>query len=226
MVEDSIEEMKRLSDHPNNLETIYALAKMAAEQTADGAWFVETGTRSGGSALITLKAIKDSGRKHFLLTIDPYGELDYMGAKLDYGDHRYREAMYHITKYAYEWNLNHIHLKMKSQEVVQIAKAGGLNFYSNNERVFPPREWIQNDGTADAYPVYEQAFAFVYLDGDHSPETVEEELSYFKNHMYPTGYIVIDDPRFYEHVPERNDLPVLKEFMSKAENDGERLIGK
>jgi predicted O-methyltransferase YrrM len=112
----NLEFVKPYSDHPEALEEVYEAALRVSKEVPEDYIFIETGTRSGGSALTILQAIKDSGVDRWFFTIDPYGLKPYkVGDEivtLDYDESHYRRAMKVLADFSLENNLNHAHFRI------------------------------------------------------------------------------------------------------------------
>lgn len=156
---------------------LYDLALEASLKFPESVSFAETGTRSGHSAMVILKAINDSGKKRWLFTIDPYGDKPYGVGQVtsrtyDYGEQHYRNAMHSLSRYAWENDLLHHHYRMRSQE---------YGFMAENVEF-----WHGGDIVGHRY-------GFVYLDGEHTVEAINSELAFFLPRLEDGGAIVIDD---------------------------------
>ena len=79
--------------------------------------FCEVGTREGNSAIQLLDAIKESDKKRWLFTIDPYGhkpyrattDMDPRGREFDYDEQCYRNGMMTLSTFAFNNDLLHYH---------------------------------------------------------------------------------------------------------------------
>ena len=177
------------SDHSGGLEIFLEKAKKIASELDEKYPFLEIGTRNGATALLLLKAIKESSAKRrMLITVDSYGDypsLDIMKVGGD-GDHFMKLAMLEISKYCYDNDLRHTHFRMISKDFMKI---------------FP---------TLHIWREY-QEFSFIYLDGNHNHSMVEEELQWSLKRIAKNGIISIDDmAREYEQ-------PTMKKFRSNGE---------
>jgi len=205
-----LEEMIKYSDHKDGLEDFYQMALRVACEAPEGIPFLEIGTREGGSALILLKAIKDSRVKRSLITVDPYGRKPYFtenvepppqyeGLKLIEVDHRedyYRRAACLIAQYALQQDLDHFHFHIESEDFM---------------KTFPMMKiWWEGN-------VLQQRFAFVYLDGEHTISAVSKEIEWFLPKMIDDGIIVIDD---VENIKDSDN-----ELLQKVVKEGEMIGG-
>lgn len=127
--------------------------------------FIEVGNRIGGSAMLIMWAIKNSGRRRPFYTVDCHGTMP-----IDEIEKYYMDFMFNVSNYAFEEKINWIHFRMKSVDFIKIYEL--MDFYKDFKR-----------------------FAFVYLDGNHNPNTVEEELAYFIPRIVKGGLLVVDDVR-------------------------------
>ncbi len=166
------------SDHTDSLEEVYEVALAASQRLPEDYIFIETGTRSGGSALAILQAIKDSGKTRWFFTIDPYGMKPYNVGEsttvLDYGEDHYRRAMKVLADFAFENKLLHSHFRMKSLDWMHSFDQS--EFWYNGERMQPK-------------------FGFAYLDGDHDSATVMGEYAWLARHTLDVP-VVVDDAHY------------------------------
>ena len=180
--------MISLSDHEQGLEEFYAKALEVSRIVPAGVPFLEIGTKAGGTALLLLKAIKDSGRLRPLITVDPYLAYSENGKCFGQdGDLMYGIATREIGSYVGENSLSHIHFKISSKEFMQIYPI--LNTYKE-----------------------QQKFGFVYLDGDHYCENVAAELDWFIPRMVSGGHIMVDDTEWIQG----SGIAILDKFIECA----------
>ena len=182
----------KYSDHPNGLDEFYQMALRVACEAPEGVPFLEIGTREGGSAMVLLKAIKDSRVSRALITVDPYGRKPYILEKdekhpelvpegyreieIDHREDYYRGAAWLLADFCFREKLDHFHFHIESADFMATY----------------PMMKIWWEGR-----VLEQKFAFVYLDGEHNIQPVVNELNWFIPRMVENGIISIDD---IEHV--------------------------
>lgn len=180
------ESVRRHSDHPQGLEEVFQEALKLGQDLPTDRVFLEVGVRDGGSARAWLHAIYCSNRlDRWLWTVDPYGDRLYMGAAMDYGEERYRGMQIYLSAAADATRTNWCHWRMTSQEFITVAGLLWFNYKGN--------QWLM-----DRVP-----FGFVFLDGDHTPEVVKQEVEWFGQRMVDDeALIVIDDERFYPKVGE------------------------
>ena len=206
---------KSFTDHPAGFRLFYERALEVARELPVGLPFIEIGTRAGGSALLFLQAIKESGIPRPLITVDPYGK-PYQSGPGEYldpappgttnipwypptGEDKYRNAMAMLSSFSNEFGLTHIHYRFHSRDWMCLWEFPGC--------------WIEGE------QINEKPFAFVYLDGEHVEETVEQELSWFIPKMATGGIIVIDD---VQHI-RKSALPNIQKAFVQGQEDNLRL---
>lgn len=212
-----MEKARNLSDHQAGLGLFYERALEVARELPAGLPFIEIGTRAGGTALLLLEAIFTSGIQRPLITVDPYGK-PYQSGPGEYlspgqpnscpamehylptGEEHYRTAMANLSSFAQEHGLNHVHYRMTSADFMD---------------AWPHVMKLWMDGE----PINERPFALVYLDGEHTPETVSRELCWLLPRMSADGLIVIDDT---QHIRESKIAPIHLAFERGGEH-GNRL---
>lgn len=194
----AIDEFKQFSDHQPGLDFLYEKVLEKAKSLPENAPFVEIGTRRGGSALIFLTAIKNSGIQRPLYTIDPYGNKPYKLSDATIFrvaiDDYYKDAMKLLSIYCSMHNLFWTHFRITSFDFMKIYEQ--INIW-----------WDER--------ALKELFGFVYLDGEHNEDTVAKELEWFQPRMHKDGLIVIDDD---ENVKVSN-FEVIKEFFSRSYQD-------
>lgn len=188
-------DIRSYSDHGSEFEYFFQELTEASKCTPAQAIFCEIGTREGGSALLALEAIKASGIKHPMITVDPYGfkpfhNSDSTQEKL-YGEPMYHKAMKLLSSFCLVHDLYHAHFKLTSFDFMDIFDKVEI---WHNEEVLKP------------------VFGFVYLDGEHNEITVQKELEWFLARMPVGGLIVIDD---IEHVVN-SKIESIKDVLSKS----------
>lgn len=197
--------MKELSDHSHEFDYQYEEILKVAKELPENVPFLEIGTRSGGSALLALKAIQDSKISRLMITVDPYGGKTFVNTDRTthnlYPDSFHRKAMYELSKYAFENDLEHVHFKLTSFDFIKIFD--GIELW-RNEKVVEPK------------------FGYVYLDGEHNEVTVEKELEYFLPRMVKGGLIVIDDT---EQIKD-SQVWIIKEVLKNSIHKGNRSFFK
>ena len=193
-----------LSDHEPGLNILYEKAVEVSKNLNPLLPFVEIGTRRGGSALLLLIAIKESGCRRPLLTVDPYGKMEYeQNDKIrikEYGEGYYREAMKVLADYCVETEMIHSHFRMTSDEFMKIYPQ--ITLYYEGQ-ILPKEE-----------------FGLVYLDGDHHIDIVTREVEYFYPKIVRGGLLSIDDIEF----SLQNATGLFREILDKGEKVGNRLF--
>jgi hypothetical protein len=186
----NIDAVKDYSDHPQGLEKVYQAALEASMDLPDDYIFIETGTRSGGSALAIMQALKDSASKRWFFTVDPYGDKPYKVGddvtQLYYGEDHYRTAMKVLYNYAEENKLNFCHFRMLSLDWMDAFDR--YQFWSGEKEMTPK-------------------FGFAYLDGDHDSGTVDAEYKWLSNHTFDVR-VIVDDAHYLQ--PHTIELGVIK----------------
>lgn len=159
-------------------EYLYNRALEAINNFDDSYHILEVGTDAGTTAMCFLKALNKAKSKRWLFTVDPHGDKpyridgnDYGG--FEYGDHKYRKHLSAESNFALENELNHLHWKIRS-----------VDFF----KVLPKVEFWSNGGIIKKWK-----FCFVYLDGEHSWDTILEEIKWVYPKIPKGGVIVIDD---------------------------------
>lgn len=137
--------------------------------------FLEVGTRRGGSAIRTMQLMPKGST---LISVDPYGDkryVDYLGVDTPYPfpDSMYMEALQNLSTYALNHDKNFVQYKMTSVDFLQ------------SDFVY----WTEGKGT----PTSQMKFSFVLLDGDHTDETVRQEVELLTPRMVSGGIILIDN---------------------------------
>ena len=194
----------KYTDHPEGFDKLYQKALEKALTIPWGVPFIEIGTREGGSALLFLKAIKESKIPRPLITIDPYGKA-YVSGPEQYqpiGEERYRRAMKMLADFAYQHQLTHVHQRMPGEGFMKMWTETGL--------------WIEGE------QINKRPFGLVYLDGEHAACTVEQELEWFIPRMVSGGLIVIDDIECTSS-PNNSNYPQLMHTLEKGTKYGNRL---
>jgi len=185
-------------------EILYNAAKKI--KGVDGA-VVEIGTRRGGSAKLIIDALveqNDTNRSMFC--IDPYGnievEITNINASIHYpgkfqvnGDPMSKEESF-VTNFDYTNDMRNRIIP----SLYYYAYQRGLNFtfFCLEDHEFFKRY-------ADGVPVYnevkklENKYAFVFFDGPHTNEAVEEEINFFLDRSDVGSVFVFDDIWMYDH---------------------------
>lgn len=151
---------------------------------------VEVGMRCGGSTLLLsrlLTYLYAPAKAPFVFSVDPYGSKPPSGQQPAYGDHYGmigRTVAAHLE--------THAHFRLRSLDFFR--NVCGLSYWH-----FGVEDRISN-------------FAFVYLDGDHSFDTIRQELEFLiptsgePGLLHPDGVVVIDNA-----TEEPETVPWIKE---------------
>lgn len=170
----------QFGDHPY-YDDLYKYAEIASISAPENTFAVEVGTRSGGSALTILDAIRESSKKLWLITIDPYGNKPYFTDNYPamgiYTDNYYRESMKLLSDYCAKYELNWAHYKMKSQDWIKYWPS--IEFWAD-EKILEPK-------------IY-----FLHLDGDHKTNLVKDDLNSFWPYIIEGGVVCIDDANYVD----------------------------
>lgn len=168
--------------------------------------FVEIGTSTGSSALRTLKGIHKSGVKRWFFTIDPYGDKPYrdqahISISMHYDEKEFREAMFELTKHAHEKKMLYYHWRMLSSDFIKVFPQ--IEFWHEGKKIENPQ------------------FGFVYLDGEHTWDTVIQEFKWFYERMPSGGMIAIDDIHFLGN--EEGVKKLLNDFSFKGKTEFKKI---
>lgn len=164
------------------VEALYSAALETSKMLSDEYAFVEVGCWRGGSAVAIMQAIKDSGSKRWLFTVDPYGSKPFgLGDKIVVADHYheedYRHAIKFMADYAFDNKLNHCHFRMTADG------------FMNSKQEF----WFEGKQINILDKI-----GFVYLDGEHTPDNVKREFEFFQPTLPLNGMVVIDDFPYWQ----------------------------
>lgn len=168
---------------------------------------VEIGTRRGGSAKMIIDALESIGETNRpMFCIDPYGNIDLeitnINASIHYpgkyqveGDPMSKDASFK-TKFDYTNDMRNRIIP----SLYYYAFQRGLNFtfFCLEDHEFFKRY-------ADGVPIYEEQkkminqYAYVFFDGPHTNEAVDEELDFFLKRDTKGTTFVFDDIWMYDH---------------------------
>ena len=162
-------------DH-EDYSDLYQKVELISKKAPSNTFAVEVGTRAGGSALTILDAIRESNKKQWLITIDPYGDKPYLSdlnpILRQYPDSFYRQAMKLLSEYCEKYEMNWTHYKMKSLD--------WIDYWPKTEF------WINGQ-------ILNLKIFFLHLDGDHNTMVVKSELDNFWPYVIDGGIVCIDD---------------------------------
>lgn len=136
--------------------------------------FLEIGTNEGGTALMAI----DSENSNEVISVDPYGGVDFIGlgggiSEYRFDDRKYTRAMALLYKRAWEKNKVFIQYKTTSASFLDST----LDFWSNTQKT----------------TIEQLTFSFVLLDGDHTTANVINELAKLQKRMVKGGVVLIDN---------------------------------
>lgn len=168
---------------------------------------VEIGTRRGGSAKMIIDALESQGdTKRSMFCIDPYGNIEleitnlsatihYPGQheldgdpqskdqtlkkRFDYTDEMRNRVIPSLYYYAYQRGLNFTFFCLEDTEFFK-RYADGVPVYQEQKKL-------------------ENQYAFVFFDGPHVNEAVEEEINFFLPRSVKGTTYVFDDIWMYDH---------------------------
>lgn len=168
------DEVEQFIDHPDGAEMVYEKALEYSKSLPEDYIFMEIGCWKGGTTMAIMQAVKDSGKDRWVFSVDPYGTKPFrLGTTIQesaiYDEPIYRDAMENFALYAKKLGVKHYHWRLMSEDFMAIADK--IKFWDNGK-------------------VIDMKFGFVYIDGDHDGEVVEEEILWLKEHM-PKGRSMI-----------------------------------
>jgi len=174
--------------------------------------FCEIGTRAGDSGIQLLDAIKESNKKRWLFTVDPYGDrpyrattdMDARGRYFDYNEQCYRNGMMTLSTYAFNNDLLHYHWRMTSDEFMHSI---------HEENIHAIEFWYDKKKI-------DYKFGLVFLDGEHYEDIVLNEFEWFKDRLIDGGLIIIDDIKNIWQTNYIDESDYLK-FLGTIFKDGE-----
>lgn len=197
------QEMQPLTDMGPPQLKAYGAAFVEAHKATPGGMSIEVGTRRGGSALLFLKLLEGlypEGQRPLLVSVDPYGGKPYVGGVP--GDLElplYGTDEFVAMKRLLKDHPNHAHFMMRSTDFL--------------ERLPNVPYW--QDGRLCKMA----NLSFALLDGEHSAETIREELSLLwrGGWMAPKGVVCVDN---VECDPETRPLIEMR-YHATFETDGD-----
>ena len=170
---------------------------------------VEIGTRRGGSAKMIIDAIKDGIPNRPMFCIDPYGNIEIKITNINLTHH-------------FQVPADQLVGDPLSKEIGYNAKLPG--WYDNNmrNRIIPSLYYYayQNNINfhffcledteffnrySDGVPIYQEykqicnEYAFVFFDGPHDNESMENEVKFFLARTVVGSVFVFDDVWMYSH---------------------------
>jgi hypothetical protein len=191
-------------DHPDGGELIYDMALKYAKELPPEYIFMEIGCWKGGSTMALMQAVKDSGVDRWVWSVDPYGSKpfrlgDGVQESADYNDTEvYPDAMENFANFAKQLGVKHYHWRLTSHDFFNIID--GVDFYDNGETI-------------------DKKFGFVYIDGDHDGDVVQEEMNWLIPRMPKSESMIVLDDTPYITV---NNHPVIQTAIDEGMNDNFR----
>lgn len=142
----------------------------------------EIGTRKGGSLQYIFKALNHTGKT--IVSIDPYGNIDYAATedftgKLDYTNDMKHEALSNIFAIAKDSGINYIFINLEDTEF--------FKRYRDGVPVYNTVKTVVND------------YALVFYDGPHDVKSIMKELEFFLPRTVSNGVYIFDDIQSYPH---------------------------
>lgn len=168
---------------------------------------IEIGTRRGGSAKIIIDALEQNGdANRSMFCVDPYGNIDLeitnKSASVHYpGQYKLEgDPMSPDVNFATKFDYTNDMRNRVIPSLYYYAFQAGLNFtfFCLEDTEFFKRY-------ADGVPVYEEfkkfenQYAFVFFDGPHTNEAVQEEMDFFMPRAVKGTTWVFDDIWMYDH---------------------------
>ncbi len=154
------------NNHPDMMALLYKMSYAANGN------ILEIGTDRGGSALVFMQALFDRDKKHYLVTVDPWGNKPYPRSDGCYGDDRERAAMLLMAQAGAEYNIRWCHYRMTAHD-----------FFAH----------VQQLGYWHDRALLEYRWSLVFLDGEHIFDSVEKEVKAVLPFMKCGGVIIIDN---------------------------------
>jgi len=169
---------------------------------------VEIGTRRGGSAKIIMDALVEtnSAQDRPMFCIDPYGNIDLEITNINASIHypgKYEvegDAMSKDDSFATKFDYTNSMRNRIIPSLYYYAFQAGFNFtfFCLEDTEFFKRY-------ADGVPIYDEEkklvdqYAFVFYDGPHTNEAVDEEMAFFVPRSPLGAVAVFDDIWMMEH---------------------------
>lgn len=181
-------------------------AALALDKNTPGA-IVEIGSRRGGSAKIIIDSLVQNGNNNRpMFCIDPYGNIELEITNIN-------ASIHYPNKYELEGDPQSKDINFKTRfdytndmrnrivpSLYYYAFQHGFNFtfFCLEDTEFFKRY-------SDGVPIYEDAkkmvneYAFVFFDGPHTNNAVQEELDFFIDRSPSGSVYVFDDIWMYDH---------------------------
>ena len=139
----------------------------------------EIGTRRGGSMKLIIDSLLANGDyDRNIISIDPYGNIEYIsgeGASIryDYTNNMRNETMVALYQYVIGKPLNLVMFHMEDTEFFQ-RFADGVPFYNN-------------------FKTLQTEYSLVFFDGPHGLDAIRREMEFFYNKTPLGAMWVVDD---------------------------------
>ena len=167
----------------------------------------EIGLRRGLGSQTIMDAVISKGVPHYRhIAVDPYGNLNYQ----HYDD---------VEPYTADYTDS-----MKVETLYDLVKYKEFAFFE-----FPDTYFFQT--MKDGYPMsidgniyLKDTFAIVHLDGPHTTQAVNQEISFFMRRMDNNSIIILDDHKTYN--TQTIDWSLTKAGFQKAREGERKLIYK
>lgn len=151
----------------------------------------EIGTRRGGSAKWIIDSlVENNDTERLLITIDPYGNIEYdhgdgdIGSNktvVDYTNKMRNETIPYLYIYALEKLHNFIFLNMEDTEYFERFGDGIPNYSDFRGKTL------------------ENNYALVFFDGPHDFDSISKEVNFFNDRTQSGAIYVFDDISNYNH---------------------------
>lgn len=162
----------------------------------------EFGVRKGRSSQLIMESISHMPNP-IHVAVDPYGSIEYFSNKklspgtTDYSNQMKFETMKNLAKIACDLNVHLLFLPMEDTEYFK-RFSDGVPTYSFHKKIV-------------------SEYSFVFVDGQHSFESVYGSANFFLSRMKHGGIIVFDNTDCYDHAQVdsmlvENSFIELKEF--------------
>jgi len=146
----------------------------------------EIGLFRGGGAKHLIDGIADSGSRKTLVTIDPYGNIEYVGSdvqglvRLDFWNSRRNDCMVNLFAYAQVRDVNLLFFNLEDTEFFN-RFGDGVPIYEDFKRI-------------------EDQYSCVHFDGPHTTDAVLHEFDFFNKRASKGAWFAFDDVDWaYDH---------------------------
>jgi hypothetical protein len=189
---------------------------------------VEIGTRRGGSAKVIIDALAEMGDTNRpMFCIDPYGNIDYpetnkamttFGYKVDLqGDLNSPDVSKNIK---HDYNNDMRNRIIPSLYYYAYARGLDFTFFCLEDTEFFSR-YADGVPTYNEHKIVVKDYAFVFFDGPHINEVIENEVNFFLDRTVSGTVFVFDDIWMYDHdkyekLLFKNGFQILEKKKIKA----------